>query len=115
MSETKNLTNLQLITCIVERGKADEVVKAAREAGAPAATIFYARGTGIRERLHGLLKIAISPEKEVIYVLIQESMIDQVFQAMADAGQLALPAKGIIFVTPVLRALTHVESQAASS
>jgi nitrogen regulatory protein P-II 1 len=114
VSKYKSLTNLQLITCIVERGKADDVVKAAREAGAPAATIFYARGTGIRERLAPLLKIAISQEKEVIYVLVSESLVDTVFDAMVDAGELELPARGIIFVTQVLRATTHLGSQSAA-
>jgi nitrogen regulatory protein P-II 1 len=106
----KYLTNLHQITCIVERGKADEVVKAAMKAGAPAATISFARGTGIRERL-GLLKIAISPEKEVIYVITAEDKTDAVFDAMIDAGELELPGKGFIYVTQVLKAVTYLPSQ----
>jgi hypothetical protein len=38
------LTDAVLITCIVQRGVADNVVDAATEAGAQGATIFYARG-----------------------------------------------------------------------
>ena len=45
------LTDVALITCIVQRGMADEIINAAQEAGAQGATVFYARGEGVRERL----------------------------------------------------------------
>ena len=41
------LTDLSLITCIVQRGIADDIVAAAQEVGSQGATIFYARGTGV--------------------------------------------------------------------
>ena len=37
---------LEAIVCILERGKANDVVKKAVEAGARGATIFFARGSG---------------------------------------------------------------------
>jgi len=96
----------QLITCIVQRGKADDAVKAALQAGAPAATISFARGTGIRERL-GLLKIAISPEKEVIEIVVPAEHADAVFDALVEAGKLRTPGMGFIYMTPVSRILAH--------
>ena len=42
------LTDVVLITAIVQRGTADRVVQAAQEAGAQGATIFHAHGTGVR-------------------------------------------------------------------
>jgi len=42
---------LKLITCIVQRGKADKAVDAALKAGAEGATMYYARGTGVKQRL----------------------------------------------------------------
>ena len=56
------LTDVALITCIVQRGVADRIVEAARKAGAQGATVSYANGTGIRERL-GLLGVAVEVEK----------------------------------------------------
>jgi nitrogen regulatory protein P-II 1 len=111
MSEAKDgrhLTNLRLITCVVERGMADKVVAAAMKAGAPAATISFARGSGIRERLTLLLKIAITEEKEVIDIVASEGKADGIFDAMVAAAGIDLPGKGIIWMTPVLRAVTHV-------
>jgi nitrogen regulatory protein PII len=110
MSEEKGfryLADLRLITCIVERGRADDVAKAAMAAGAPAATIYFARGSGIRERLSLMLKIAISPEKEVIDTVVSREAAEAVFQAMVDAGQLETPGKGFIFMLPVSKALFH--------
>jgi len=96
----------QLIACIVQRGRADDAVKAAIKAGAPAATISFARGTGIRERL-GLLKIAISPEKEVIEIVVAAERADAVFDALVEAGKLKTPGMGFIYMVPVSRVLIH--------
>ena len=107
MAKKTYLENLIIITCIVERGKAEDVVEAAKKAGAKAATIAFARGTGIRERL-GLLGVVIQPEKEVIEIAIVKEMADAVFEAMVDAGELYLPGKGFIYMTECLRALTYI-------
>lgn len=51
LREITVLTDIALITCIVQRGLADTIIVAAREAGAQGATVHFARGMGIRERL----------------------------------------------------------------
>lgn len=101
------LTDLNLITCIVQKGAADDIVKAAVESGVHGATIHYARGTGIRERL-GLLGVAIESEKEVINILVSSEMTDTVFETLYLAGKLDTPGMGIMFVMPVLKAGTYV-------
>lgn len=93
---------LQLITCVVQRGKGDTIAKAAIAAGAGAATIYFARGTGIRERL-GLLGLAIVPEKEVILVICKEEERDRIFDAVIQAGKLDVPGMGIAFITPIVK------------
>ncbi len=52
------LTDVRLITCIVQRGLGDTIVHAARDAGAQGATVFFAKGSGVRERL-GALGVAV--------------------------------------------------------
>ena len=59
------LSDVILITCVVETGKGEDVVKAARGVGAGGALIHSQRGIGIRERV-GLLGIAIDTEKDVV-------------------------------------------------
>lgn len=56
------LTDIALITCIVQRGVADDIIQAAREAGAQGATVHFARGMGIRERL-GILGVSVEVKK----------------------------------------------------
>lgn len=101
------LTDVNMITCIVQKGEADNVVKAAVEAGVQGATIHYARGTGVRERL-GLLGVAVESEKEVINILVSSEMTDKLFETIYFAGKLDTPGMGIMFVTPVLKAATYV-------
>lgn len=104
------LTDLNLITCIVQKGEADNVVKAAVEAGVGGATIHYARGTGMKERL-GLLGVAVESEKEVINFLVSAEMTDKIFETIYFAAKLDTPGMGIVFVTPVTKAGSYVPEE----
>lgn len=104
------LTDVALITCVVQRGFADEIIKAAQEVGAQGATVYYARGGGIRERL-GVLGLAIEVEKEVINIVVANDQIDRVFEKMYIAGKLDTPGMGIMYVTPLEKAATYIPQE----
>ena len=106
------LTDVALITCIVQRGLADEIVNAAQEAGAQGATVFYARGEGVRERL-GILGLAVEVEKEVINIVVALDQVDRVFERMYMSGQLDTPGMGLIYVTPLEKAGTYIPHEIA--
>ena len=55
------LTDALLITCVIQKDQAEQVLEAAKNAGAQGATISYAQGTGIRERMGCLLYTSPSP------------------------------------------------------
>lgn len=101
------LTDVSLITCMVQKGKAEDVVAAARSVGAQGATVHYGRGAGIRERL-GLLSITVEAEKEVIQIMVSREQEEEVFAEMFAAGELDTPGMGIMFVTPLERAATFI-------
>ncbi len=101
------LTDAALITCIVQKGQADAIVRAARTAGAQGATVHYAKGTGVRERL-GLLGVAVEVEKEVINVVVASDRVDAVTQAMFEVGKLDTPGMGILYVNSLEMAATYV-------
>ena len=101
------LTDLSMITCVVQRGSAEKVVQAAQEAGAQGATIHYGYGSGVRERL-GLLGLAVDVEKEVITILVADEQMDRIFERMYFAGELDLPGAGIMWVTKLEKAATYV-------
>lgn len=101
------LTDVALITATVQRGMADQIVKAAQEAGAQGASIYYAHGRGVRERL-GILGLAVEAEKEVINIVISSDQVDRVFEKMYLAGKMDTPGMGFMWVTPLDKAATFV-------
>jgi nitrogen regulatory protein PII len=106
------LTDVSLITCIVQRGLADNIVAAAQEAGAQGATIFFARGGGVRERL-GILGLAVEVEKEVINIIAANDQVDRIFERMYIAGNLDTPGMGFIYVTQLEKAGTFIPRDVA--
>ncbi len=106
------LTDVALITCIVQKGLADTIVSAAQDAGAQGATVFYARGGGVRERL-GILGIAVEVEKEIINIIVATDQIDRVFEKIYLAGNLDTPGMGFMYVTPLEKAATYIPKDIA--
>jgi nitrogen regulatory protein PII len=104
------LTDVRLITCIVQRGLGDTIVNAAQDAGAQGATIFYARGCGVRERL-GMLGVAVEAEKEVVNIVVSTDQLETVFNNIYLAGQLDTPGMGFIYVTPLEKAATYIPEE----
>jgi len=107
------LTDLALISCVVQRGLADAVVRAAQEAGAQGATVFFARGTGVRERL-GVLGLAVEVEKEVINIIVAADQVDRIFETMFRAGKLDTPGMGFMYVTTLEKAATFIPPEMAA-
>ncbi|MBF0423586.1 MAG: P-II family nitrogen regulator [Magnetococcales bacterium] len=104
------LTDVKLITCIVQRGMGDTIVKAARDAGAQGATVYFAKGSGVRERL-GILGVAVEVEKEVVNIVVSDAQADAVFENVYLAGQLDIPGMGFMYVTPLEKAATYIPKE----
>ncbi|OGR01093.1 MAG: transcriptional regulator [Deltaproteobacteria bacterium RIFOXYD12_FULL_55_16] len=100
--------NLNLITCIVQRGEADMVVEAAMQAGAEGATIYYGRGTGIREKL-GFAGMFIKPEKEIILIITRHVQTEAVFEAVIKAARLEKKGQGFAFLHKIDCAVGFLE------
>ncbi len=104
------LTDALMITCIVQASHADKVVKAAQNVGAQGATVTYARGTGVRERM-GLLGVAIDEQKEMVRIIVSEEQADRVFESMYLAGELDKPGMGIMFMNKLDRIATYIPDE----
>lgn len=89
-----------LIITIVNRGYADLVMEAAREAGAQGGTILHARGSGIHEN-EKFFGIAITPEKDVVLILIKTDQQQQVLHAITQRAGLNKEGNGLTFTLPV--------------
>ena len=95
-SDHKLTKNLSAIFCIVGHQYSDRVSRAAINAGAHGPIVYYIEGRGLRDRL-GWLRITKEHEKEVLMIITDESDADEVFDAMAKAGQLHLPGRGFMY------------------
>ncbi|HDR73258.1 MAG TPA: P-II family nitrogen regulator [Methanoculleus sp.] len=97
----------ELIVTIVNKGWAERVIRASREAGAEGGTILMGRGTGIHEK-QSFFGVPIEPEKEIVLIVLDPSQTDRVLMAISDAVELHLPGRGIAFVLPVSRVAGRV-------
>jgi len=95
--------DFDLIVTIVNRGFAEEVVTAAKEAGAEGGTIIKGRGTGVHENAK-LFGVCIEPEKEVVLTLIDRNKTGNVLAAVTRSVDLNQPGKGVAFVLEVEKA-----------
>lgn len=95
------MLDIRCIVTIVERGKADKVVKEAKKAGVTGATIFYGRGTGESE-VKKFLQINVESSKEIILMLAKEEDYKAIMKAVIVAGNLKKPGTGIIFSLPII-------------
>ena len=89
-----------LITCIIENGRADSIIDEALKKGAQAATVFQARGRGIKEKL-GFFGRFIRPEKEVILIVASSDQLDEIMKTVAAKAELHDTGKGFAFIQSV--------------
>jgi len=86
----------RMITIIVKRGYADDVMAAARKAGAGGGTIINARGTA-KEGDKKFFGMEIVPEKEMLVILADEEKTEPIIEAVKSLKCLAEPGSGIAF------------------
>ncbi|PCI32279.1 MAG: transcriptional regulator [Elusimicrobia bacterium] len=106
------MPEMDLITAVVRRSRADDTLQAALDAGAPGITYFWARGTGVKEGL-GYAGTLIEGEKQVLWVVTNRETTEKVLKAIADAGNLSLPGEGFAYVQTVTRAVGFVPPEKA--
>ncbi|MFH1368042.1 MAG: P-II family nitrogen regulator [Elusimicrobiota bacterium] len=96
-----------LITCIIEKGKASDIVDQALKNGASGATYFDAKGRGVREKI-GIRGMFIKEEKEIIMIVVSPEQKQEIFDTVVRMGGLTETGKGFAFVQPVELAVGFV-------
>lgn len=89
-----------LIISVVNRGCADEVMHAARKAGAFGGTIITARGTGAHEQKK-FFGTVIEPEKDMVLILTEQALRNGIMEAITRDTGLSKEGVGICFALPV--------------
>ncbi len=90
----------KLITTIVEKGNAEDVVDAAALAGAKGGTILGARGSGAHEHTK-VFSMSIEPEKEIVMMLVEDDAVEGVVDKIREKINIDEPGKGIVYVQNV--------------
>ncbi|MBR5818339.1 MAG: P-II family nitrogen regulator [Clostridia bacterium] len=90
----------EVILCIVNEGYSDDVMDAAKRAGARGGTILHGRGTANKES-EQFFNIPITPEKDMVMLLVSSKIKDGVLHEIYKSAGLATPGQGIAFAIEV--------------
>lgn len=96
-------TMYQVITIIVDKGKAENVIESASKAGSKGGTIINGRGSGIHETSK-LFHMDIEPEKEIVIILSEVDMTEAIVSVIREDLNIDEPGKGIIYIQDVNKA-----------
>ncbi|NLZ70622.1 MAG: P-II family nitrogen regulator [Clostridiaceae bacterium] len=89
-----------MVITIVDRGKADAVLEAARTAGSTGGTIIRARGSATGETVT-LFNLPVEPEKDTVLILAPTAIEKKIVAAIYQSLSIDQPGAGIIFTYPV--------------
>ena len=90
----------KLIIATVKTDVTDNIVDAAKAAGATGATVTPSRGTGINEA-KTFFNLVLEAQTDVVMFLLEEHQVEAVMKAICEAGHFEKPGTGIAFVLPV--------------
>ena len=102
----------ELIVVITNRGHTDQVMDAARSAGATGGTSIHAKGTGT-ELAKKFFGVSLAAEKEMVFILARGEDRKPIMKAvMAQAG-MGTEAQSVVFSLPVtdLAGLRRLEDE----
>ncbi|MCR5760809.1 MAG: P-II family nitrogen regulator [Sphaerochaetaceae bacterium] len=95
--EEKNMkAGWKMVTIITNTGYADDIMHAAREAGAEGGTVIHARGTAPADAEH-FLGVVVVPDKEMVMILCPEEKEEQIISAVNSLSCLKEKGVGIMY------------------
>ena len=92
--------NYEMILCVVNAGFSDDVMDAAREAGARGGTVIHAKGTGIQQA-EKFMGVTLVPEKEMLFIVTKKTQKDEIMSAIMRKAGTGSKAGAIVFSLPV--------------
>ena len=95
----KEITH-ELIVVIANRGHTDQVMDAARSAGAAGGTTIHAKGTGT-ELARKFLGVSLAAEKEIVFILAKEAARKPIMKAVMTQAGMHTKAQAVVFSLPV--------------
>ena len=108
----KEMTH-ELIVVITKQGYTDQVMDAARAAGATGGTTVHAKGTGA-ELARKFLGVSIASEKELVFILTRNETRNPIMKAIMTEAGMQTEAQSLVFSLPVsdLAGLRQLDAEA---
>lgn len=101
--------DFKCIVAMVKPDLTDDMVSAAKDAGATGATVLPAKGTGVHEA-KTFFGLTLDVPTDVVLFLLKDSLVAPVLKAVERSGRFSEPGTGIAFVMPV-EGICGLESQ----
>jgi len=106
--------HFKLIIALVEDDKTDDIMKAARDAGATGATVInHARGEGLKQS-KTFFGLSLETQRDMLLFLVEEHMSRKILEKISAVGEFDVkPGSGIAFQIDVEDAVgvTHQMQQ----
>lgn len=97
----ENKQTHELLVVIAKQGYTDQVMNAARSAGATGGTVIHAKGAGTTDLAKKFFGVSIASEREMVFILTKQENRKEIMKAiMAQAG-MKTAAEGMVFSMPV--------------
>jgi nitrogen regulatory protein PII len=98
----KIIMHFKLILAFVEDKKTDDIMEAAREAGATGCTVINnARGEGIKES-KTFFGLTLATQRDVVLLLVEQHLSRQILEHIGEVGEFDVkPGTGIAVVIDV--------------
>lgn len=90
----------ELIVVITNQGFTDQVMNAARTAGATGGTVVHAKGTG-SESAKRFFGVSIASERELIFILARVENKKSIMKAVMEQAGMGSKAQSLVFSLPV--------------
>ena len=95
------IKKLSYVICVLSApGSGENLARIALDLGICVPLITYATGNDIRDQL-GLIRITISPEKEIVHLVMPEQDSESIIRLLIEQARLDRPGRGYIYQTPV--------------
>lgn len=90
----------QMVLAVVNQGYSEDVMAAARPAGAGGGTVLHSRRVGNEETMT-FWGISVQPEKEIVMILCRQEEKLNIMKAIAEKCGMKSEAQGIVISVPV--------------
>ncbi|MCL2015179.1 MAG: hypothetical protein FWG68_02905 [Defluviitaleaceae bacterium] len=109
-SEHEPKAKHELVIAIVRSGYSEEIMKAAKLAGARGGTVIHARQAAV-DKTTKFFGIALQPEREFVLIATETPNVPNLLQQMTKVCGIKTPAKGIMMSIPLTQCVGIMPSK----